>query len=133
MDAKKNNDSQIRKLIMWYKVKQLASNGLNKTQISEQVGLYRGTVRHYLKMSEEEFLHSESYKREYNHKLDPYEGFVKESLEGCHTLSASQIHDWLKERYENFPQVNQNTAYNFVQFIRRKCDSDEEVQQLRSF
>lgn len=118
---------------MWYKVKQLASKGLNKTQISEQVGLYRGTVRHYLNMSEEEFLHSESYKREYNHKLDPYEGFVKESLEGCHTLSASQIRDWLKERYENFPQVNQKTAYNFVQFIRRKCDSDEEVQQLRSF
>ena len=44
-----------KKVFMWYKVKELQSKGLNKTQIGLEVGIHRKTVRKYLTMSEDEF------------------------------------------------------------------------------
>ena len=40
---------------MWYKVRELQSKGLNKTQIGKHLGVDRSTVRRYLRMSREEF------------------------------------------------------------------------------
>lgn len=37
---------------MWYKVKELSSKGLNKSQISVELEINRGTVRRYLLMDE---------------------------------------------------------------------------------
>ena len=73
--------SSIEKLVMWYKVKQLFSSGLNKSQISRKLGIYRGTVRRYLSMSEAEFVQSTVYRRSYNHKLDAYEEFIVTQLQ----------------------------------------------------
>lgn len=36
------------KLYMWYKVRELQSKGLNKTQIGKYLGVDRSTVRRYL-------------------------------------------------------------------------------------
>lgn len=44
-----------KKALMWHKVKELWSKGLNKSQISQEVGIHRKTVRHYLEMDEKEF------------------------------------------------------------------------------
>lgn len=68
--------SKIQKYLMWYKVKELFSNGLNKSQIGISLGLHRQTVSKYLSMTEEEFKHSQSYERRYSHKLDDYEAYV---------------------------------------------------------
>ena len=40
---------------MWYKVRELQSKGLNKTQIGKYLGVDRSTVRRYLRTSREEF------------------------------------------------------------------------------
>ena len=72
MDAEELTGS-LKKLVMWYKVKELKSKGLNKTQIARCLGINRNTVRKYQSMSESEFMNSQSYRRNYNHKLDPYE------------------------------------------------------------
>ena len=62
--------SKLKKYLMWYKVKELFSEGLNKKQISRTLKIHRQTVAKYLKMSEEEFRSSASYDRQYGHKLD---------------------------------------------------------------
>ena len=41
---------------MWYKVRELQSKGLNKTQIGKHLGVDRSTVRRYLQMSREDFV-----------------------------------------------------------------------------
>lgn len=56
-------ESSIKKLIMWYKVKELKSKNLKNTQISRQLGIHRMTVARYLSMSEAEFMESSSYNR----------------------------------------------------------------------
>lgn len=92
MDAEELTGS-LKKLVMWYKVKELKSKGLNKTQIARCLGINRNTVRKYQSMSESEFMNSQSYRRNYNHKLDPYEDFVHKSLDSHPYLSSSQIRD----------------------------------------
>ena len=119
MDSPKSGSSQ-NKLLMWYKVRELESKGLNKTQIGYELGLHRGTVRKYLKMSLEEFLQSQAYQRNFIHKLERYEEYVSTSLELHPYLSSSQIYDWLREQYSDFPEVNTKTVYNFVKYVRAK-------------
>ena len=99
MNAIKKEPLINEKLIMWYKVTNLFSKGLNKSQISRELDIDRGRVRRYLRMSEEEFLHSNSYKRHYEHKLDAYETFVCQSLQEHPDLSSAQVYDWLREHY----------------------------------
>ena len=103
--------SSIEKLVMWYKVKQLFSSGLNKSQISRKLGIYRGTVRRYLSMSEAEFVQSTVYRRSYNHKLDAYEEFIVTQLRDTPYLSSSQIEDRLKERYSGYEEVCSKSVY----------------------
>ena len=57
--------------------------------------------------------------------LDPYEGMVSSWLEEHPDLLASQIHDWLRERYADLPEVNSKTVFNFVKCIRAKYNIDK--------
>jgi transposase len=103
---------------MWHKVKELWSKGLNKSQISQEVGIHRKTVRHYLSMDEQEFYKWICKRTNLPTKLQGYYDFVKEQLESHPYLSASQIEDRLKERYADLPDVHPKTVYNFVQSVR---------------
>ena len=115
-----NLESPERKLVMWYKCKEKSALGLTKAQISRSLGLDVKTVRKYLSMSYDEFKSSESYKRMYVRMLDPYESKVYEWLDQQPDLSSSQVHDWLRERYPDLPDVNSKTVYNYVKYIRAK-------------
>ena len=118
-------ESPERKLVMWYKVKEKSEMGLTKAQISRDLGIDVKTVRKYLRMSYDEFKSSESYKRMYIKLLDPYEDMVYGWLDAHPDLSASQIHDWLRERYDTLPTVNGKTVYNFVKYVRAKYKIDK--------
>ena len=116
----KTRPGSLKKLVMWYKVKQLFSIGLNQSQISRKLGIYRGTVRRYLSMSEAEFVQSNIYHREYNHKLDAYEDSIVSWLKDTPYLSSSQIEDRLKEHYPDYDAVCSKTVYNYVTHLRAK-------------
>jgi len=53
-------------------------------------------------------------------QLDPYEEFIKAKLENCEDASTAQVHDWLKEHYNDFIDVNEKTVFNFVLYVRNK-------------
>ena len=103
--------SKLKKYLMWNKVNELFSDGLNKTQIGLVLGLHRQTVSKYLSLSEDEFISSASYDRHYGHKLDPYEDYVVNELKKWSFLSAPQIHDRLKE---NFPDLPRQCSMSFT-------------------
>lgn len=112
--------SSRKKLIMWYKIKELKSNGLRNSQISRETGLHRQTIAKYHRMSEDEFLASSSYKRYYTHKLDIYESFVLEELRNPAGLSSAQIEDHLRAKPEYDRSICSKTVFNYVQHIRNK-------------
>ena len=120
-------ESPERKLVMWYKCKEKREMGLTKAQIARELGLDVKTVRRYLSMSYDEFKSSGSYKRMYMKVLDSYESKVYGWLDEHPDLSSSQIYDWLRERYEDFPTVNIKTVYNFVKYVRAKYNIDKPI------
>ncbi len=107
---------------MWYKVQQLANNGLNKSQIREETGLDRKTIRRYQNQTEEEFHNWIKVRRNLPKKLSIYVEFVKRLLTSKPYLSAAQIEDRLKEHYQDLPTVDSKTVYNFVIGIRNQYD-----------
>ena len=120
MTDKDNNTGPLRKYVMWYEVHRLRQNGLNKSQIGKELGIDRGTVRYYLRMTEEVFLQSESYQRKYALKLNKWEEFIVDRLNKFPFLSAAQVEDQLKERYGNDLGVCSKTIFNFVARMREK-------------
>ena len=109
-----------RKLVMWYKVKELKSKGLNCVQVAHELGIHRQTVMKYDKMTLEEFQSSQSYEREFKYKLDIYEDEVKNELIRAPYLSSRQIHDHLREHHSDFPAVSEKTVFNLVMRVRDK-------------
>ena len=70
----------LKKVFMWYKVKELSETGLNKSQIARELGIYRATVRRYLGMEEEEFHKWLEQPRHFPAKLAGYHDFIKNQL-----------------------------------------------------
>ncbi|HJN06866.1 MAG TPA: IS21 family transposase [Bacteroidales bacterium] len=127
----------LKKVFMWYKVKELSETGLNKSQIARELGIYRATVRRYLGMEEEEFHKWLEQPRHFPAKLAGYHDFIKNQLMQQSFLSAAQIEDRLKEHFPGKINVHSKTIYNFVQQIRRdnnlpkpKKDTDRAFQKL---
>jgi len=107
---------------MWYQVQELTHQGLNKSQIHQQTGLDRATVRKYQKMEEDEFHQWIKQAVNLPKKLAGYRKFVKELLSQKPYLSSAQVEDRLKEHYEDLPKIHSKTVYNFVMSIRRQYD-----------
>jgi hypothetical protein len=107
-----------QKVFMWYKVNELWNKGLNKSQISRELEIDRGTVRKYLQMEEKSFLGWINHPRRLPKKLSPYYNYVKRLLEKAPYLSSAQVEDRLKEDFSDLPEVDSKTVYNFVKSIR---------------
>ena len=107
---------------MYYEIHKLKREGFKPVQIGRRLVMDYRTVKKYLNMNEEEYI--EYAKGQANRKklLDKYEDFVKNRLEKCEDASTAQIHDWLKENFEDFDDVNEKTVFNFVLSIRQKYD-----------
>ena len=105
---------------MYFEVHKLKREGLKIAQISRCLVMDYRTVKKYLEMSEDDyqdFLELQSTR----HKiLVSYEDFVKARLEACEDASAAQVHDWLKEQFKDFIDVNAKTVFNFVLYVRNK-------------
>ena len=71
-------------------------------------------------MSEEEYLNFTHNQKSRIKLLTPYENFIKTRLENCQDASTAQVHDWLKEHYNDFIDVNEKTVFNFVLYVRNK-------------
>jgi len=110
----------MQKLIMYYEVHKLKREGLKTAQISRHLILDYRTIKKYLAMSEEEYQDFLEVQSSRHKILAPYEDYVKARLEDCKDASAAQVHDWLKENFDDFIDVNAKTVFNFVLYVRNK-------------
>jgi hypothetical protein len=51
---------------------------------------------------------------------------VKAKLDRYPETPAAQMHDWLKEHYEDFPEVSSKTVYNFIMWVRQQYNIPKE-------
>lgn len=114
------NEKFMNLWIMYHEIHKLQREGYRPAQISRYLVLDRRTVKKYLAMSEEEYLDFINRQSLRARMLAPYEDYIKSRLEDCQDASAAQVHDWLKENFEGFIDVNAKTVFNFVLLVRTK-------------
>ncbi|MFN6945718.1 MAG: IS21 family transposase [Cytophagaceae bacterium] len=110
----------LSKFMMYYEIYRMHREGHSDLQISKYLIIDRRTVKKYLSMNEQEYENFLTNQASRKMILQPYEGFVRERLKTFQDTSAAQMHDWLKEKYSDFPDVNQKTVFNFVHWVRDK-------------
>ena len=108
-----------KRIIMYYKIKELLSKGFSKSKISRKLGVSRKTVSRYISMSEAEFHHWSEHVHKKPQKLERYENLVLGWLEEHGDLSGYQVHDWLLEHVPEL-RVSRRTVSTFVRDIRQK-------------
>jgi transposase len=106
--------------IMYHEVHRQHREGLKPAQIARELVMDRRTVKKYLAMSEEEYEYFIDNQTRRQRVLTPYENFVRMRLEQCPEASSAQVHDWLKECYDDFNEVDEKTVFNFVIHVRSK-------------
>lgn len=106
--------------IMYHEIHRLNRLGFSKARIARFLVMDPRTITRYLKMSEEQYEWYLEHSPKRKKVLDPYEAFVLENLTEFPDTSAAQIHDWLKEHFDELPEVTPRTVYNFVMFVRQK-------------
>jgi hypothetical protein len=104
----------MQKLIMYYEVHKLKREGFKAAQISRHLILDYRTIKKYLAMSEEEYQDFLEVQSSRHKILAPYEDYVKARLEDCKDASAAQVHDWLKESFDDFIDVNAKTVFKRI-------------------
>jgi transposase len=122
----------IAKMLMYHHVHQLDAEGYSISKISATTGLHWRTVKRYIGMSEQEFESFNENQSGRKKQLLPYEQFVRAKLELYRDSTAAQMHDWLKEHFDDFPKVNPKTVFNFVQWTRNKHNLPV-IPQLRDY
>lgn len=108
------------KLIVYHQIHKMHRDGWKVARIASFLVINRRTVSKYLEMTEQEYIAYQESNRDRKKGLAPYEGFVKIKLEQYPQTSAAQMHDWLKEHYDAFPEVAAKTVYNFVMWVRQQ-------------
>jgi len=111
-------DKDLNNWIMYHEIHQLSRLGFKKAKIAHTMVLDVRTVAKYLAMSEEEYEHFLTQGQQRYKILSPYEEFVREKLNKFPDTSAAQMHDWLKEYHQDFPDITGRSVYNFVMFVR---------------
>jgi len=113
-------NAYLSKLMMYHEIHRMSRKGFSVSKICRELVLDWRTVRNYLAMTEAEFDVFVAGQTERRKALVAYEGFVKEKLVRYQDTSAAQIHDWLKEHHNDFPEVSVKTVFNFVAWVRQK-------------
>lgn len=110
----------LSKFMMYYEIKRMSRDGRSISKISEALNCNRRTVKKYLGMKDQEFESFLNAQSTRGKLLLPYETFIHDRLVLYRDTPAAQMHDWLKEHHQDFPQVNQKTVFNFVKWVRHK-------------
>jgi transposase len=118
--------------IMYHQIHKMLASGSSLREISSFIGIDRRTVKKLTRMNEQEYEAFLCDKEERRKLLTPYESFVKEKLLQVPSASAAQLHDWLKEHHDDFPETGQRTVYNFVIWVRQKYHILQEA-KLRDY
>lgn len=104
---------------MYHEIHKMSRQGHSISYISQYLVVNWRTVKKYLGMDDQQYEAFLSAAPNRSKELLPYESFIKIKLEKYPDTPASQMHDWLKEFDDHFPQVNPKTVYNFVMWVRQ--------------
>lgn len=102
----------------YQQINQMYRDKQSLRKIAKESGLNFRTVKQLLSLSEEEFLASCYKRKDLRKLLGGYKDFVHNRLVQYPQTSSAQMHDILKEAFNDFATVSQKAVYNYVLSIR---------------
>ena len=103
------------------KIQELKRNHLNKSQVAKRLHIDYKTVSKYWNMQPDEFMECTNRAQRRKRKADIYKEYIVSCLQQYPDMSASQLYDWLKERYGNDKLPFRKRSFrNYVKSIRKE-------------
>ena len=116
----------------YHLVHQMEREGFSIQKIAEHLDMNWRTAKRLLQLSDQDYLTEIERIQGRKRSLESYEEFVKDKLIVYPGTPAAQMHDWLKEHHQDFPEISQKTVFNFVQAVRGKYNIPK-TQQVRDY
>lgn len=109
--------------MMYGKIQEYKRHGLNKSQTARKLNINRETVRTYWNMNPDEYAERKAKASHRSRKADSYKTYVVDCLKRFPDMSAAQIYDWIKERYQ-LDELNfqERSFRDYVKLIREEYD-----------
>ncbi|MFZ5354613.1 MAG: hypothetical protein ACOZCL_18065 [Bacillota bacterium] len=104
---------------MFAEIKKYKEMGLNKSQVERKLGINYKSVDKYWDMSHEEYASLFQKSKSRKKKLKKYEAIILDWLKEYSDISAAQINDWIKGKY-NDSTIKDRTLRDFIQKLREK-------------
>jgi transposase len=98
---------------LYMEIYQLLKQGFRKSSVAKKLKISRTTLCNYLKLSPEEMTTWLASTKQRRKKLDPYRELILHWIQKHPDLSASQVQDWLEERYPDL-SVGESTVRSYV-------------------
>ena len=108
-----------KKLMLYLEIQQMKERGFSIQQIAKQLKVSRTTVYNYMEKTPEEAFEWVNSLGSRKKKLDPYKDWIVAWLREYPHLNASQIQDWLLEKFPDFT-VGESTMRLYVNQIREE-------------
>ena len=108
-----------KKLMLYLEIQQMKERGFSIQQIAKQLKVSRTTVYNYMEKTPEEAFEWVNSLGSRKKKLDPYKDWIVAWLQEYPHLNASQIQDWLLEKFPDFT-VGESTMRLCVNQIREE-------------
>ena len=105
------------------KIQELKRNHLNKAQVARRLHADYKTISKYWDMPPDEFAEYKNRAQRRKRKADIYKDYIVSCLQHYPDMPASQLYDWLKERYgKNKLPFRKRSFRNYVSSIRKEYD-----------
>lgn len=104
---------------MYSRIKELKALGLNQSQVARHVGANVKTVKRYWNLDPVGYTKLVEANAHHKSRLDEYRDVISGWLMKFPDLSGAQVHDWLKERYENF-EASERSVRRYVSRLRKR-------------
>ncbi|WP_311975626.1 MULTISPECIES: IS21 family transposase [Bacillales] len=118
---------------MYMEIYQLLKQGFSKTSVAKKLKISRTTLYNYLKRSPEDMTTWLASTKQRRKKLDPYRELILHWIQKHPDLSASQVQDWLEERYPDLC-VGESTVRSYVRSLREewKIPKEPSIRQYQA-
>ena len=114
--------------MIYGRIQEYKKKGFNKSQASRMLAIDYKTILKYWDMKPEEFTAKVEYSSTRIKKAEVYEEFVVSALKEYPDISAAQLYDWIKEKYETDNLAfKERTFRNFVAEIREKYEIRKQI------
>jgi transposase len=117
---------------MFIEINQLKEAGFSRIKVAEQLRLNRKTVAKYWDMEPHEFSRALNQAGNRKRKLDKYEKTIVEWLKKFPDMTAAQVEDWLRERFNDY-SIKERTVRSYVAHLRDKHGIPKQTENNRQY